>query len=96
MLAARRAQSLEDLSAELRERDDVTVRVFARDLSEPASVPDLWNELMAAQVQVDVLVNNAGVGLYGPVWEQDADALDRMVPLRLLLASVKSNSGSSS
>ncbi len=79
VLVARRARQLEDLSAELRECHGISVRVLARDLSEPASVGDLWNELMAARVQVDVLVNNAGVGLYGPVWEQDADALDRMV-----------------
>ncbi len=83
VLVARRARQLEDLSAELRERDGVGVRVLARDLSEPASVADLWDELMAARVQVDVLVNNAGVGLYGPVWEQDADALDRMVRLNV-------------
>ncbi len=83
VLVARRPRPLEDLSAELRERHDVNVRVFARDLSEPACVPDLWNELMAARVQVDVLVNNAGVGLYGSVWEQDADALDRMVRLNV-------------
>ena len=83
VLVARRARQLEDLSAELRERDRVSVRVLARDLSEPASVGDLWDELMAARVQVDVLVNNAGVGLYGPVWEQDAVALDRMVRLNV-------------
>src|SRR5216117_1270448 len=83
VLVARRARQLEDLSAELRERDRVSVRVLARDLSEPASVGELWDELMAARVQVDVLVNNAGVGLYGPVWEQDAVALDRMVRLNV-------------
>jgi len=83
VLVARRARQLEDLSAELRERHGISVRVLARDLSEPASVGDLWNELMAARVQLDVLVNNAGVGLHGPVWEQDADALDRMVRLNV-------------
>jgi short-subunit dehydrogenase len=87
VLVARRPQPLEELGAYLRRRHGVTVRVFARDLSERGAVGDLWNELTADGVQVDVLVNNAGVGLYGPVWEEDADALDRMVRLNVAVVT---------
>jgi short-subunit dehydrogenase len=36
-----------------------------------------------AGIAVDVLVNNAGVGLYGELWEQDADELRRMLVLNV-------------
>jgi uncharacterized protein len=83
VLVARRPRPLEELGNELRQRHGVTVRVLARDLSDTDGARDLWDELIAARVQVDVLVNNAGVGLYGPFWEEDADALDRMVRLNV-------------
>src|SRR5204862_842484 len=34
-----------------------------------------------AGIAVDVLVNNAGIGMYGPFEEQDPHALDRMLQL---------------
>jgi short-subunit dehydrogenase len=46
-------------------------------------VDALWSELTNAGVAVDVLVNNAGVGLYGELWEQDADELRRMLVLNI-------------
>ncbi len=87
VLVARRARPLEELGDELRQRHGITVRVLTRDLSETDSARDLWNELMAARIQTDVLVNNAGVGLYGPLREADADALDGLVRLNVAVVT---------
>jgi short-subunit dehydrogenase len=39
--------------------------------------------LTAAGIAIDVLVNNAGVGLYGPVAEQNPEHLERMLQLNV-------------
>ncbi len=43
----------------------VTVRVIAKDLSRHGAAAEIFNELQAAGVQVDALVNDAGSGLGG-------------------------------
>jgi short-subunit dehydrogenase len=58
-----------------------------RRLDEPGYLPraafHLWADLMATDVAIDVLVNNAGVGLYGLLQEQDPEALERMLQLNM-------------
>jgi hypothetical protein len=60
-----------------------SVRYISKDLSEPGSAEDLWRELSAAGTAVDVLVNNVGIGLYGPLNDQDADAIRAMIELNV-------------
>jgi short-subunit dehydrogenase len=65
VLVARRADRLEALAAEL----PTEVKVVTCDLgSEAASLPDRVREL---GVEVELLVNNAGFGTHGRVWEID-------------------------
>lgn len=74
---------LEQLAADLRAQRRISVRPEAQDLSDSRAAFQLWAELAAAGITVDVLVNNAGVGLYGLVDEQDPDELSRMLQLNI-------------
>jgi uncharacterized protein len=65
-LVARRADRLEQLAAELREEHRVAVEVIACDLSDPQQREDLVEELERRGLAVNVLVNNAGFGIYTP------------------------------
>src|SRR5687768_4295638 len=71
VLVARSEKKLEELAAELRERHGVDARVLARDLARPESPEEIFAELQAAGVAVDVLVNNAGFATFGPFAETD-------------------------
>lgn len=64
VLAARRKDRLEALSAELRATHGVTVEVVAVDLLESGAPARLWRAAVA-QGPVDLLVNNAGFGAQG-------------------------------
>jgi short-subunit dehydrogenase len=71
VLVARSAGRLEELAGELRSRHGITARVLAKDLARPESPDEVFRELEAAGVAVDVLVNNAGFGTFGPFAETD-------------------------
>src|SRR3954447_4236947 len=71
VLVARSAGRLEELAGELRSRHGVTVRALAKDLARPESPEEIFRDLEAAGVAVDVLVNNAGFGTFGPFAETD-------------------------
>ena len=65
ILTARSADTLEQVRAALAPAE---VRVIPADLSRPDQVAGLAEGALAAWGRIDVLVNNAGVGLYLPCW----------------------------
>src|SRR4029453_14856930 len=81
VIVARNRERLERLAEELQMRFQVTVRCEVWDLSEPRTAFRLWDAIAAAGISIDVLVNNAGVGMYGPLEEKDPTDLDRMLQL---------------
>ena len=71
VLVARGRDALQTLAHELTARHGNTVRVMAKDLSEPDAAQAIFDELQSAGVAVDILINNAGFGLYGVFWRND-------------------------
>lgn len=65
VLTARRADRLEALAAELRDRHGVAVHCLPCDLADPQSPERLEQEIARLGPAIDVLVNNAGYGLTG-------------------------------
>ena len=83
VMVGRDRARLEDVKAQLETKHRISARCYARDLSESRAAFHLWADLTAAGITVDVLVNNAGVGLYGLLAEQDPDDLERMLQLNM-------------
>ena len=79
VLAARRADKLEQLARELREDDGVRVRCVACDLATEEGVRALIAAV--ADLEIAVLINNAGVGYVGRFHEQEPARLAAMVQL---------------
>jgi len=67
VLIARSEGRLRDLAGELAATYGVTAQVVPADLSRPASPGEIAEALTQRQIQVDVLVNNAGFGAHGPI-----------------------------
>jgi uncharacterized protein len=83
VVVGRNRERLERLEGDLRARHQIAVRCEPRDLARSRAAFELWEDLTKAGITIDVLVNNAGVGLYGPLDEQDANELDRMLQVNM-------------
>jgi hypothetical protein len=82
-LVARRAGRLAALADEL-QADGAACAMVADDLVEPAAAERVLAEARGAFGPIDVLVNNAGIGDYGPFAEKNLDDLERVVRLNVL------------
>lgn len=83
VLVARSEDVLEALAAELRAAHGVAVTVLAADLSHPSSVERLAGELSSRGIDVETLVNNAGIGSFGPFAAGDSSTMRRMIALNV-------------
>ena len=79
LLTARRQDTLEQVAQTIIAKSGVKVRVIPADLSQEDGPDGLYRQVRAAGLQVDVLVNNAGFGLFGDFlqvpWEQERQLL---------------------
>jgi uncharacterized protein len=84
VLVARNAVQLHRLAETLRGEHGVTVAVYAQDLSTPQAPDDILRMLRAQHIQINILVNNAGVGLLGRFAELDDTAQTQMMHLNMV------------
>jgi len=83
-LVARRKEPMERLADRLRRDQRVEVIVESLDLSQAGAAAELKARMDSRQVPIDVLVNNAGYGLYGEFLEQSAQRLREMLQVNML------------
>lgn len=84
VLVARREAQLREIAARLEQAHGITAHVIASDLAAPGAPDALIQQLSAKGLVVDVLVNNAGYGLYGAITETDPDAELKMIQLNIV------------
>jgi short-subunit dehydrogenase len=93
VIVARRRERLEALARRLEGETGVRVEVLPADLTDPQQLRAV-EDRVDADPHVDLLVNNAGFGGYGPFAELEPDFADRLVgvhvraPVRLARAAL--------
>ena len=84
VLAARRTEPMERLAAQLRQKEGVEVWIESIDLSRAGAGAELKLRLDRRGISVDVLVSNAGYGLYGPFLDQPLPRTLEMLQVNML------------
>lgn len=82
ILVAPVESELEAVAEHLRSRHEVPVHVIAKDLERPQSAQEIFEQVQAEGLEVQILVNNAGHGFRGQSWE---------IPLEQDLSMVRLN-----
>jgi short-subunit dehydrogenase len=83
VVVARSADKLRQLAAELEKAHGTRSLILAVDLTEPGASAYVLDQTTRADVVVDVLVNNAGFGQYGPFAESDLEECLRQIQLNI-------------
>jgi short-subunit dehydrogenase len=84
VLVARSKEKMDQLAGEVEKLYGVKTKVITKDLSQPEAAQEIFDELKIAAVPVDVLVNNAGLGLYGNFAESNIDKNMHLIQVNLV------------
>lgn len=84
ILTARRKDRLGLLKDEISSKFGVPVKVMPMDLSKPDAPQQLYDQVYAEGISVDILINNAGFGIYGEFNEIGWPRQQEMLQLNIL------------
>lgn len=90
VLVARRREPMEELAAELHSAHGVTAHVVPLDLAQATAPARLLAEVTERDLDVHVLVNNAGFGTYGPFAGEDPDRIAAEVAVNVTAVTLLS------
>ncbi len=83
VLVARSADKLRQVASELEKAHGTRSLILAADLTDPGAPAYVIDQTTRADIQVDMLVNNAGFGQYGFFAENDLDECLRQIQLNV-------------
>ena len=84
VITARREDRLNELAKELHTAHGTQTVILPMDLSQPNAAADLLQQIKDKQIEIELLVNNAGFGVVGSVEETDPAEINRMLQLNII------------
>lgn len=84
ILVARSKEKLEMLAGELKKMHPIDIRVIAIDLGNMDSAENLYEICQSQNLEIDFLINDAGIGLIGKFDHFDLKSIEEMLTLNIL------------
>ena len=84
ILVARRQDLLEALARELQDTYGTTVYIISKDLSKETAPEEVYAEVQAKGLQVDYLINNAGLGGQGAFAERSMEIDMNLIAVNII------------
>ncbi|MFA6120244.1 MAG: SDR family oxidoreductase [Sideroxydans sp.] len=83
IVTARRAELLQKLSDELVKAHSTSVRIIQMDIAQPYAGKALWKAISDITPNIEVLVNNAGIGDSSDFATESPEVIERMIHLNI-------------
>ncbi|MCG7551759.1 SDR family oxidoreductase [Pseudoalteromonas sp. Of7M-16] len=83
VLVARSLDKLNALAKELEIKYSIKATVIIEDLSQPYAAQRIFDKTNALNIDIDVLINNAGFGGHGLFYQRDLEADQQMVQVNI-------------
>lgn len=84
ILVARGSDKLTKTKEDLERTSDARVMIIEKDLSVPHAAQEVFHTVQQAGFEVDLLINNAGVGSFGPFSSSDWVQQEQMIQLNVI------------
>ena len=84
VLVSRNSQKLEVVAKEMEKQHDIKAKAIPKDLSKSSAAQELYNDIVADGIDIDVLVNNAGFGINGKFTDFSADKHMELIQLNII------------
>ena len=84
VLVARRKELLEEIQKQIEKEHQVSVTVIDMDLVQLDATNKISNILIEKDIEIDVLINNAGFGEYGEFLYNDIEKIEAMLMLNII------------
>lgn len=83
VIVSRNEERLNELAEEFEALGAGSVKIIAQDLSLPNGAQNVYSETVAANIKIDILVNDAGVGVYGLFTETELETELAIIQLNI-------------
>ncbi|MFM2048903.1 MAG: hypothetical protein RI955_1451 [Bacteroidota bacterium] len=83
LVVGRNEKNLHELQLKLQDEYKIEVTILKKDLSDLNQTEEIINHIVAHKIQLSVLINNAGYGLWGTFEELSLDAQFKMMTVNI-------------
>ncbi len=91
VITARNETKLNELATEIKNKNNVIVKVLTRDLSKQNAGEAIFNELKIENIVIDILVNNAGFGVFDNYWNVKLQDEKNMLQVNIMALTELTN-----
>lgn len=91
VITARNETKLNELANEIKNKNNVNVKVVVKDLSKHNAGEEIFNELKEENIVTDVLVNNAGFGVFDNYWDIELQDEKNMLQVNIMALAELTN-----